>query len=316
MAVIIRLFSQEQYDLLMKCSKKKNMTEWNNWRKQNPEVDIVLAGAHLEDAWLRKAHLEGAKLPRAHLEGAELHHAHLEDADLIFAHLEGANLLAAHLEDAKFHAAFVDGSTLIWNCYIDSKTDFTGVGLDDARVNPGLKQSLKNNIRKNRWQGWCKESPPYIGWPVQIFFWMSDYGCSTKRILMWFFGLAFGFAYIYYLCGLLNEPGVIAELFTTVEGQVLSKKLVALRAVYFSIVTMTTLGFGDMYARSQSAGGHILLTIQVLLGYVLLGVLITRLAIVFTGEGPAVNPRFDMDKKSKEREAEERRKEERREKRR
>ena len=63
--------------------------------------------------------------------------------------------------------------------------------------------------------------------------------------------------------------------------------LVLLRPVYFSIVTMTTLGFGDMHANETSIWGHALLTFQVILGYVLLGALVTRFAVLFTAGGPA-----------------------------
>jgi predicted permease len=60
-----------------------------------------------------------------------------------------------------------------------------------------------------------------------------------------------------------------------------------IRACYFSIVTMTTLGFGDMYANSASWLGHILLIGQVLIGYILLAALVTRFAVLFTTGGPA-----------------------------
>jgi len=50
---------------------------------------------------------------------------------------------------------------------------------------------------------------------------------------------------------------------------------------------MTTLGFGDMHANCQSFWGHLLLTVRVILGYVLLGALITRFAVLFTAGGPA-----------------------------
>jgi hypothetical protein len=36
-----RRFSQEQYDMLIRCSEKKDMSEWNDWRQQNPETDIA-----------------------------------------------------------------------------------------------------------------------------------------------------------------------------------------------------------------------------------------------------------------------------------
>ncbi len=48
-----------------------------------------------------------------------------------------------------------------------------------------------------------------------------------------------------------------------------------------------TLGFSDMYANAQRVWGHILITVQALLGYVLLGALVTRFAVLFTAGGPA-----------------------------
>ena len=71
------------------------------------------------------------------------------------------------------------------------------------------------------------------------------------------------------------------------------------RAVYFSIVTMTTLGFGDMYANKGSIAGHVILAVQVILGYVLLGALITRFSVLFTAGGPA-GSFTPMDKETKE----------------
>ena len=60
-----------------------------------------------------------------------------------------------------------------------------------------------------------------------------------------------------------------------------------IHALYFSVVTMTTLGFGDIAANPDSWQGQILLMIQVILGYVLLGALVTRFAVLFTTGGPA-----------------------------
>jgi hypothetical protein len=82
-------------------------------------------------------------------------------------------------------------------------------------------------------------------------------------------------------------PGIVDSLFVDTKGVVVEWWLVPLRALYFSVVTMTTLGFGDMYANAQSFWGHILLSLQVILGYVLLGALITRFAVLFTAGGPA-----------------------------
>jgi len=393
--------------MLLRCSEKKDLSEWNTWRENHPDEEIHLEGAdlrgaHLEgadlegaklmlanlggtillDACLRKAdlreanmkqaaltradfqeadltnadlggsaadtanlkyarcglgilteislrgaHLEGvdlqhirgrrAGLQGAHLEGAHLRKADLRRADLSGAHLRGANLQEAHLEKADlsdadlrgadFRKAIVDGGTLIWGCKVNKwkrekwYTDFAGVGLNSARVQPGIKQLLQYNIRRsnwekkykwpNEWKEWSaaqrmlKAVPVALGWLgknilVRWFWWVSDYGHSTRRILAWFFGLAGLFALFYCYCPSLlqglNEPNVQ-------EHPILR----AVRALYFSIVTMTTLGFGDIHANPASWLGHVLLMIQVLLGYVMLAALVTHLGILFTADGPA-----------------------------
>ena len=54
-----------------------------------------------------------------------------------------------------------------------------------------------------------------------------------------------------------------------------------------------------MHANCRSFLGHLLLTIQVILGYVLLGALVTRLAVLFTSDGPA-GSYTPMDAETKE----------------
>ena len=262
--------------------------------------------AHLEGADLREAHLQGADLRQAHLQGADLWEAHLENAELGGAHLEGAALRYAHLEGAKVGSAFVDGSTLIDTPYVNRKTDFTGVRLDAARVESSLKHFLKYNGRRERWHEWYAHGV----WPLKIikhafvrpFWWMSDYGHSTVRIVWAFLLVALVFADIYYYCGpdyfhVGPEQGLVANLYVTHKGNAVAEELVPVRAIYFSIVTMTTLGFGDMYASENSFWGHILLMVQVLLGYIMLGALVTRFAVLFTAGGPAA--KFTSKRKQK-----------------
>ncbi len=246
---------------------------------------VGFCDAHLKDADFYMAHLEGADFEHAHLEGADFRDAHLEGAYLWNTHLEGANFSDAHLEGAKFHMAAVDGGTLLDTRYVDRQTDFTGVGLDSARVPPGLKQLLEYNVRRLGWENWYQEHQLLRG-PVRLFWFMSDYGCSTGRILGCFFALALFFAILYYVCGLAWPPGIVSGLLNG-DNIPVPGWLVLVRAVYFSVVTMTTLGFGDIYACPTSFWGHLLLTLQVLLGYVLLAALVTRFAVLFTAGSPA-----------------------------
>ncbi|MHC4559840.1 MAG: pentapeptide repeat-containing protein [Planctomycetota bacterium] len=373
--------SREQYEMLLRCSEKKDTTEWNQWRKHNDRNDILLNGArlkgayleganlkgahlegadlsdaylkgvdlstaHLEGAHLRRTHLEGSYLYHTHLEGAYLYDAHLEGADLSnchlenaalvqchledaslssahmtganflrahldhanlcythledanfkYAHLERAFLVNAHLENSNFEQTIVDGSTLFWACHVDRNTNFSGVSLDCVRIDPGTKQLIEYNIRRMNWEQWYKEHPR-LRLPVKGFWQISDYGLSTQQIIKVFFKLVILFAAIYYAWGSIdyylmdnkNYPGLVSNLFVDRHGMTVVWWLVPLRTLYFSIVTMTTLGFGDIYANAQSLWGHILLSIQVILGYVLLGALVTRFAVLFIAGGPAAS---------------------------
>ena len=247
---------------------------------------------HLEDAYLHTAHLKGASLRSAHLERANLNDVCLKGAQLTYAHLEGADLTLADLRGAVAHAVRIDGTTINKECLIDRETDFSLVGLDSARIDSGLKGLLEYNIRRKAWEKWYWER--YWHQLVRPFWWASDYGRSTGRVIASFLILSLLFAGIYFFAACCSPPGIVRNLAQTEvvrDGQVFlepipGRFLLFFRAAYFSVVTMTTLGFGDMYAHPDSLVGHVLLTCQVILGYVLLGALVTRLNILFTTGGP------------------------------
>jgi len=338
-----RKFNQQQYDLLKRCSDKKDMTEWNQWRQEHPDEEICLQkadlrDAHLENAELYKANLVNADLYKAHLVNADLTYAHLENANLSEAYLEKASLIEVHLENAEldranlqgaklwganlqkanftdarlqgtilsranlkganFETVIVDGETAVWKAHVDRKTNFSGAGLASVRIDPATKQLLEHNIRRMNWEEWYPKRKRWLRFITRKFWEISDYGISTKRVIVTFFKWAIVFAVIYYilgafdyyLVGVKDYPGPVADLFVD-EGGPISWCLVPLRSIYFSVVTMTTLGFGDMHANPHnpwwSGIGHLLLMLQVLLGYVLLGALVTRFAVLFTAGGPA-----------------------------
>lgn len=245
-----------------------------------------LRGADLKKTDMRRAVLSYSSLRGAILEGADLHCADLRAADLC-----GAKLSSATLTGTRCGFAIVDGKTLIKDCTIDDETDFTGVGLASARIDPGLRVRLEGNIRKKRWQTWCRADR--CRRPVELFWMLSDYGRSTWRLIAWFAAFAALFALVYWMWGYCDlarggnaaDPGIISRLFVVDNYQV-PAGLTLVRSVYFSLVTMTTLGFGDMHANPGSYWGHILLSLQVLIGYVLLAAMVTRLAVLFTGLGP------------------------------
>jgi len=261
-----RMFSQKQYDILKRCSAKKNITEWNQWRTKHFDEEILLegadlvvanlqkadlveanlqkadlGGANLQEAKLLRANLQEAKLWVTNLQEAKLQEANLQEADLGEANLQKADLQRANLQGTNFELAIVDGSTLIKPWAFDRFTNFTGVGLNNARVEPGTKQLLEYNIRRMRWEQWYKEHPKLKS-VVKPFWWMSDYGLSTGRIIVTFFGLALIFANVYYWWGRIAPPGIISDLFietqATGEQVIVQWWLVPLRLA-FALLTVS-----------------------------------------------------------------------------
>ena len=236
---------------------------------------VRLDFAYLEGALLLGADVRCATLIDVHLERANLNNANVKGSRLTDAHFEGTDIRNARLQGADFRMAFVDSTTSLFHCSVDRCTDFRGVGLGSARIDPRTKQLLEYNIRRKNWEDWYKEHF-LLRWPVWLFWLISDYGLRTWRIIVTFFGLAVMFAIAYRLwpsCVIvMGKVGDIRGFW---------------HALYFSVVTMTTLGFGDIAANPDSWGGQTLLMLQVILGYVLLGALVTRFAVLFMAGGPA-----------------------------
>jgi hypothetical protein len=269
---------------------------------------VFLERANLQGADLRGANLQDAKLEKTNLQGADLGVANLQDADLGEANLQGTTLRNAKLQGADFTTAIVDGRTLIWECevnrYSKSKrfTDFEGVGLDSVRIDPETKQLLEYNIRRKNWEEWYSKHL-LLKWPVYWFWSISDYGLSTGRITNSFILLVIAFATIYfawgwadyYLFGIKNEPGIVKNLFIAPQAQqqisdVYYFSMIYFRSVCFSVATMFS--FGDISAVNTQFGwkwwfSHLIPIAQMVTGYMLLGALITRFAILFTAGGPA-----------------------------
>lgn len=242
--------------------------------------------ANLQSTNFGEANLKKAKLMGANLSNTNLLLADMQDAKLLEADLRGARFVRANLRGADFSRAHVDGGTLIWDCEIDCNTKFEGVGLGNIRIYPKTRELLEYNIRRMNWGEWYRGKSrntlvivgrQLLTSPIRGFWLVSNYGLSTGRIALAFFGLAILFALVYHFI-----PGLVHNLHVT--GNQVSDFI---RACYFSIVTMTTLGFGDMYAEPGSKAGHILLILQVLSGYILLAALVTRFAILFMAGGPA-----------------------------
>ena len=256
-----------------------------------------LAGAHLEGAQLWGAHLEGANLRGAYLEGANLMIAQLGGADLWGAHLEGANLWGALLANTERWFG------VTWNPQHRSLPRVKRFDLKARKLEPFERKTVfgANDVRNANWAGaallerYVKDEnflTEYIestGPPLKILSWRSwrdsfprlprkiwlrmwkwtcNYGRSFWRWAVFSALLAVVFATIYWLLGCDRITFNVDKL----DGIQPDFK----SYLYYSVVTFTTLGFGDIVPLTNWA--RLVVGAEVFIGYVMLGGLISIFA--------------------------------------
>ncbi len=96
----------------------------------------------------------------------------------------------------------------------------------------------------------------------------ADYGRSFKRWALWSLGLALTFAVVFYLY-FLESPSSFQTVY-------ISEGCPFFSFFYYSVVTFTTLGFGDIVPKCGWLQMWVML--EVILGYIMLGGLISILA--------------------------------------
>ncbi len=205
--------------------------------------EACLSDARLGSADLRTADLRGARLQRVELAGAALDRADLRDVDL-----ERADVADATLTDADLRRARVRGisgfETADWIGADVFEIDFTGAYLVRRHIQD------ENYLHEFRTRDRLSAVLHRIWWLT------SDCGRSVSRWALWTGLFALGYALLY--AGMDIDWGGAPT---------------ALSPLYFSVVTLTTLGYGDVLPRSAVAQAAVMS--QVVIGYVLLGGLIS-----------------------------------------
>ena len=254
--------------------------------------EASLEGTELSGSTLAGAHLERAKLARAGLGMADLSDANAFEADLSHATLTGANLSGAvfHLADlsgarireadltkADFRSATLKDAELSLCEVAGSSFDeadlrgsrlravhgyesATWYGVDIRDINFSGAYRLRRHVVDENYLREFREAGSLEA-ALYKFWWLtSDCGRSLSR---WVLNIA---VVVLIFAGLFAMAGVETGIHDT--G--------LMTHVYFSVVTLTTLGYGDILPNSSL--GQILVILEVCIGYVMLGGLISILA--------------------------------------
>jgi len=242
---------------------KEGVTAWNLWRKENPYI-----GPRLDGADLRGEDLKGANLWAVDLKGANLTGVDLTGADLTGVSLITANLKDTCLMDVKFssrHIGFYkrgkDTNLMHVEYSFRRLGHYKGMRLDGCYGSERFKrftshQAFIEELQKSGWRG------KILYW---IWFILADCGRTPWAWMAWsiFFTLSFAGAYTWMGSGAFTFSNELHLPFNF------------LTMLYYSIVTFTTLGFGDIAPVSGAAAAFV--TTEVVVGYVMLGGLISFL---------------------------------------
>jgi len=207
---------------------------------------------------LERATLTQADLEHANLSCANLHHARLREAKLLFCDLTETDLRFAELSLSSVHKANFSNADLR-HARLRMMSHFktaNWLGVDIRDVNFSGAYLMRREIID---QNFIKEFRSYNQISKILYYpwlWTCDCGRSMFRWCCCIGILLLIFTALYHFVGIDYGP------YPT-----------KISPLYFSVVTLTTLGFGD--AVPQTIGGQIVVMLEVSTGYIMLGGLLS-----------------------------------------
>ena len=219
-------------------------------------TEAVLLGADLGDACLTETQLDGADLRGVRAQGARFRDASWCQVDASRADLRGADLERCDVQRACFVYADLHGARLL-RLRGHARADWIGAAIDDGGSDCShlLRREVRdqNYLLEFREQSRLHRAIYWLWWAT------SDCGRSFLRWALWTALVVTLFAAIY--SGLDVDFG---------------DQPTAISPLYFSVVTLTTLGYGDVLPVSFAA--QVAVICQVSMGYLMLGGLLSIFA--------------------------------------
>lgn len=232
-------------------------------------VGANLARAYLAECCLTDADLRGANLEAANLTHADVSHANLVGVDLAEADMSGADIRGTDISQANIAGAGLHG--LRYGSFMSMKGHYFALrGLDSCYGNALFTRdaqdqdyldSLKRSIDETPSPLWRKvKQLAFRSWSI------IDFGRSLGKPAAYALMLAMTFGALYSLDRFYGWGMVDYS----------QSADTALSPFYYSVVTYTTLGFGDITPLNWI--GEVVVVAEVIMGYTTLGLLLSILA--------------------------------------
>ncbi len=209
-------------------------------------ANATFTGAGLKGADLRVADLRGARMVGAELEGGCFENVVATGADLTDCSVAGASFKGSDFREARFRG--IEGyRTANW------------IGCDIRNVDFAGAMLLRRHVLDENYLDEFRRQSPVHEWVYRAWWLSSDCGRSLARWGAWTALVAV----------------VYGALFALVAIDYGDHETI-LSPLYFSIVTFTTLGYGDVLPASAPA--QVLVLSEVVCGYLALGGLLSIMA--------------------------------------
>ncbi|MFH2093798.1 MAG: pentapeptide repeat-containing protein [Pseudomonadota bacterium] len=277
------------YAGLTRCDLTGTIFSYSNCHKAGLEQSILdecefigsdLTHARLNECSAKQCGFGGADLSYAIMINVDLSEATLSRSTLVHADLRASNLKRARLSEADLSHAIFTRAVLVESDLkhsIVNGTNFELADMQGARL-LGIKKFKKASwigadirgldlrgaylvrryIADENYLFEFQKSSRYHRAVYLIWWATSDCGRSLFRWLVWLVGATLAFAAVYSMVDI--DYGVHATGFSP---------------IYFSFVTLTTLGYGDVVPVSLTA--QVFVTLQAVAGYMGLGGLLSIL---------------------------------------
>jgi len=212
--------------------------------------------ARLKDATLSKAKLGNSDFRAADLRGARITEADLTNAGFTRADMRGVDLKKSYVEGANFELADLRKARMI-SIGAFSKAKWIGADIRDM--------DLRGAYMARRWirdENYLYEFRTRSKYHAALYWlWWATSDCG-RSLIRW--------------TGVVALTSILFAIVYSIVNIDFGEHHTIFSPLYFSIVTMTTLGYGDVIPTSIAA--QIITTFQALLGYVGLGGLLSILA--------------------------------------
>ena len=253
----------EHLDVMVNLSAEALKDRWDteegisilsSWKASGFERSVLdkLVGRYYDHTDIRGISLAKETLKKVDLNSVDLYRANLESATFHEVNLKNSWLSEANIKGASFEWVDMTG-VLVDNADFDHETKFSGVNLNS--INFTLAALLQDVVVGQQRIEHLERRYPMFALFLKL---TCDYGRSFGRFLVCSISIIILFGVIYKLFpGSINVDDLGSSM-------------------YFSVVTFTTLGYGDLFP--VSALGKVIVIIEVLLGYIMIGLLVAILS--------------------------------------